>query len=63
MEKGLSEMEIGIMNGLSASEMLLYGGLGIMTVAVAATLICIVVFRHTGRKIGEQLVQKYVKMD
>ena len=63
MEKGLSEMGIGIMERMSASEMLLYGGLGIMAAAVAAAIVCIVVFRHTGRKIREQLVQKYGKMD
>lgn len=63
MEKGQSKMGIGIIDGMWGSEMLLYGGLGIMAVAVVAAIVCIVVFRCTWRKIRMQLEEKYGKVD
>ena len=56
-------MGIGIINGMSGSEALLYGGLGIMAVALAAALVCIVEFRCTGRKIRKRLEEKYGKIE
>lgn len=50
------------MAGLSGSEMLLYGGIAVMAAAVVAAVICIVVFRCTGRKLKAMLEEKYGKL-
>ena len=50
------------MVGLSGSEMLLYGGIALMAVAVVAAIVCVVVFRCTGRKLKSTLQQKYGKL-
>lgn len=47
------------MFGLSNSELLFYGGIGIMATAAAAALPCIIIFRHKGKKLKEKLKQEY----
>lgn len=49
------------MLGLSGSELLFYGGLATMGAAVAAALLCIVIFRVSGRKLKKKLEQEYGK--
>ena len=50
------------MVGLSGSEILLYGGIAVMAVAVAVAVVCVVIFRCTGRKLKSTLEQKYGKL-
>ncbi len=47
---------------LSSSEMLFYGGIAVMVVAVVALLIALPVFKSTGKKINKQLEQEYGKL-
>lgn len=64
MEKNGEERgrEGSVMAGLSGSEVLLYGGIAVMAVAVAAAIVCVVVFCCTGRKLRSTLEQKYGKL-
>lgn len=50
------------MTGMTGSEMLLYGGIAVMAAAVVAAIVCVVVFRCTGRKLRSTLEQKYGKL-
>lgn len=43
------------------SEWLLYGGIGMMILAVSLTAICIVIFILTGKKIRKKLEEEYGK--
>jgi len=47
------------MFGLSGSEALFYGGIGIMAVAAVLALVCLVVFLLTGKRIKRKLEQEY----
>lgn len=47
------------MFGLSGSELLLYGGVTAMAVAVLLAIISIVVFRCTGKKLKAKLIKEY----
>lgn len=47
------------MFGLSDSELLFYGGIGIMVTAAAAAFPCIIIFRHRGKRLKERLKQEY----
>lgn len=49
------------MNNWSCSEWLLYGGIGMMILAVSLTAICIVVFILTGKKLRQKLEEEYGK--
>ena len=49
------------MSGLSGSEVLFYGGLAAMGAAAAGALLCIVIFRVSGRKLKKKLEQEYGK--
>lgn len=49
------------MSGLSGSELLFYGGLAAMGAAAAGALLCIVIFRVSGRKLKKKLEQEYGK--
>jgi len=49
------------MFGWTQSEMLLYGGITIMAAAGVLTVVCIVVFTLTGRKLKKELEQEYGK--
>lgn len=49
------------MNGLSSGEILLYGGLAGMGIAVVLALAAAVVFAVTGRKLAEKLEEDYGK--
>lgn len=56
VQKGNMEMF-----GLSGSEWLFYGGLAIMAAAVLLTILCIIVFAVTGRKLKMKLEKEYGK--
>ena len=47
------------MFGLSGSEILLYGGLGVMALSAAAAVFCAAVFTATGRNLKKKLKQEY----
>lgn len=49
------------MMGLSGSESLFYGGIAVMAAAVAAGILCAVIFHMTGRKLKQKLEQEYGK--
>lgn len=46
---------------LSSSEMLLYGGIAIMVASAVLAILCIVIFKMTGRKLKRKLEQEYGK--
>lgn len=47
---------------LSRSELLLYGGIAIMVVAVISAIVCIGIFNYTGRKLKQKIEQEYGKI-
>lgn len=47
---------------LSESELLLYGGIGIMTLAAVLGVICILIFSLTGKKLRKKLEKEYGKL-
>lgn len=47
------------MSGLSGSELLFYGGIAVMAGAVAAALLCAVLFAVTGRRLKRKLEEEY----
>lgn len=47
------------MFGLSGSELLFYGGLAIMVIAVLLAMVCAVLFRLSGRRLKKKLEQEY----
>lgn len=49
------------MKGLSSSELLLYGGVAGMALAVALALIATAVFVATGRRLAKKLEEEYGK--
>lgn len=49
------------MNSLLSSDLLFYGGMAIMLVALAAGAICAVIFCITGRRLKQKLEQEYGK--
>lgn len=49
------------MLGLSSSEMLLYGGIAIMVGSAVLAMLCIAIFKMTGRKLKRKLEQEYGK--
>lgn len=44
---------------LPESEVLFYGGIAVMSVAVVLALLCIIVFTLSGRRIRRKLEQEY----
>ncbi|MBQ7774505.1 MAG: hypothetical protein IJ379_01160 [Lachnospiraceae bacterium] len=46
---------------MSGSELLFYGGIGIMIAAVLLAVICIVIFSLTGRKLKKKLEKEFGK--
>ena len=47
---------------LSDSELLFYGGIALMIAAVVLSILCVVVFRITGRRLHKKLEQEYGKL-
>lgn len=47
---------------LSGSEILLYGGIAVMTVAVMLAVLCAAVFLSTWRKLKAKLEKEYGKL-
>lgn len=47
------------MYDMSSGEMLIYVGIAIMVVVIVLTIICISIFRITGRKLKRQLEEEY----
>lgn len=50
------------MIALSGSELLLYGGIALMGVALLFGVLCMVVFRYSGQKLKKKLEQEYGKL-
>lgn len=42
-----------------SSELLFYGGLAVMTAVAVLSVLCIALFRITGKKLKEKLEQEY----
>lgn len=49
------------MTNWSASEWFLYGGIGIMVLAILLMVTCIVIFTLTGKKVRKKLNEEYGK--
>lgn len=49
------------MFGLSGSEVLFYGGIGMMVVCVVLAVCCLVLFVFSGRKLKRKLEEEYGK--
>ena len=49
------------MFGLSGSELLFYGGIVVMVMAVVFAVVCIVVFLFSGKRLKKILEQEYGK--
>lgn len=49
------------MFGILKGELLLYGGLGAITLAVLGALLCTIIFFFTGRRLKEKLEKEYGK--
>lgn len=47
---------------LSTSELLLYGGIIVMAAAVIFSVVCIVIFKSTGKKIRDMMEREYGKL-
>lgn len=47
---------------LSRGQMLLYGGIVLIIVAIIAAIVCIVIFKITGKKINKELEHDYGKL-
>lgn len=48
---------------LSQGQLLLYGGIGLIATAAATTVVCIVIFVVTGKKIRGKLRQDYGELE
>lgn len=48
---------------LSRGQLLLYGGIGLIAVAVATAVVCIVIFVVNGKKIRRKLKQDYGELE
>lgn len=46
---------------LTQGEMFLYGGIAALAIAFVSTVVCIIIFRITGKKIRQKLEQDYGK--
>lgn len=44
---------------LSGSELLFYGGIGIMVMATIASLFGMIIFRYTGKRLQARIKQEY----
>ena len=51
------------MSGLSASQLLFYGGIGVMALAVLAAVLAGVVFTLSGRRLRRKLEEEYGEME
>lgn len=49
------------MSGLSVNEMLFYGGVALMALAAAASVIALVVFSVSSRRLQKKLEEEYGK--
>lgn len=49
------------MFGLSESELFFYGGIAVMAAAGILTVLCIVIFTCTGRRLKKKLEREYGK--
>ncbi len=47
---------------MTESELLLYGGIGVMVLTTVSAIACMVVFLHTGRRLKKKLEQEYGKL-
>ena len=51
------------MSGLSASQLLFYGGIGVMALAVLAAVLAGVAFTLSGRRLRRKLEEEYGEME